>query len=260
MSSLKYYRPKTLSEALELLEQGVPLAGGTVLTPQRRKISAVIDLRDLGLDRLEIQDGFVMVGAGLKLQALVEAGDIIPHTLMESCRQEVGWNLRNMATIGGTLMSGDGRSPLLTVLLALETDALLEPGGETVPLIKLLDMREKPDFQRLITSIVFPKSVDLAYEQVSRSPADQPLVCVAGSRLPGESTGFHLRLALGGFGSKPIRLTEAESFLDQSGDIDAAVEASRAAYSIAGDVWASAEYRSHVVGVLVRRLLMRLVD
>jgi CO/xanthine dehydrogenase FAD-binding subunit len=259
VNSFKYYRPKTLSEALELLEQGMPLAGGTVLTPQRRKLSAVIDLRDLGLDHFEIQDDIVMVGAAVKLQAVVEVGDIIPHTLVKTCRQEVGWNLRNMATIGGTLISGDGRSPLLTVLLALETDVLLEPGNETVPLIKLLDMREDPNFRRLIISIAFPNTMDLAYEQVSRSPADQPLVCVAGSRLPVGSNGFHLRLALGGFGSKPIRLTEAESFLDQSGDIDAAVEASRAAYSIAGDVWASAEYRSQVAGVLAHRILTRLV-
>jgi probable selenate reductase FAD-binding subunit len=260
MSGMEYYRPKTLSEALELLGRGVPLAGGTIITPQRRKISAVIDLRELGLDRLEIQDGSISLGAGLNLQALVEAGETIPHALKVSCHQEAGWNLRNVATIGGTIMSGDGRSPFLTVLLALEATALLEPGGETVQLGKLLEMREEPDFKRLITTIMFPSPIDLAYEQVSRSPADQPLVCAAGALLPEDNNRGRLRLALGGFGSKPIRLMEAESFVNQTGDIDAAVDISRAAYSNADDVWASGEYRSHVAGVLVRRLATRLVD
>ena len=38
------------------------------------------------------------------------------------------------------------------------------------------------------------------------------------------------------------------------GDPAAAGRAAAAAYAEAGDVWASAEYRSHVAGVLVRRL------
>jgi CO/xanthine dehydrogenase FAD-binding subunit len=41
MTSFQYHRPKTLAEALELLDRGVPLAGGTALTPRRDEIPAV---------------------------------------------------------------------------------------------------------------------------------------------------------------------------------------------------------------------------
>jgi len=40
MAALEYHRPKTISEALSLLKQGVPLAGGTILTPNRRGLRA----------------------------------------------------------------------------------------------------------------------------------------------------------------------------------------------------------------------------
>jgi hypothetical protein len=60
MFPFKYHRPKTAAEALELLDRGVPLAGGSELMPRRDEVSAVIDIRELGLDYTEPRDdGFV---------------------------------------------------------------------------------------------------------------------------------------------------------------------------------------------------------
>jgi CO/xanthine dehydrogenase FAD-binding subunit len=67
MCPFEYHRPKTVAEALELLDRGVPLAGGTELTPRREEVSAVIDLRELGLDYLEAQDDIFVIGAVAKL-------------------------------------------------------------------------------------------------------------------------------------------------------------------------------------------------
>jgi CO/xanthine dehydrogenase FAD-binding subunit len=47
----------------------------------------------------------------------------------------------------------------------------------------------------------------------------------------------------------------AEKALSEDGGIDAAVTAAREAYATADDDWASGEYRGHVAGVLVGRLL-----
>jgi len=131
MCPFEFFRPKTLAEALELLERGVPLAGGAALTPRRGEKPAVIDLRELGLDNLEIQASTILIGAGLNLHKMVDAVHILPVALREVFIKEAGWNLRNMATLGGTIMSSDGRSPLLTVLLALGAKAVIEPGGAT---------------------------------------------------------------------------------------------------------------------------------
>jgi len=260
MCPFEFFRPKTLAEALELLERGVPLAGGTALTPRRGEKPAVIDLRELGLDNLEIQASTILIGAGLNLQKMVDAVHILPVALREVCIKEAGWNLRNMATLGGTIMSSDGRSPLLTVLLALGAKAVIEPGGNTVPLVELLQQREGAGFHRLIITIQLMKPLTLVYEQISRTPADRPIVCAAIAHFPEDDAGNLFQVALGGFGSRPIRVEEAESILEGGGDIDTAVEACRKVYAEAGDAWASAEYRSHAAGVLVRRLLTELLS
>jgi carbon-monoxide dehydrogenase medium subunit len=256
MSPLIYYRPKTMDEAIALLEQGVPLAGGTALTPARSEIEAAIDLQELPLDSLHKLDGIVHAGASLKLQALVGAGVFIPEMLKTACRLEAGWNLRNMATLAGSIMTLDGRSPLLTALLALEPTVHLEPGDESVIFDELLDMREQRPLQRLITGLQFAEPIELHYEQVSRAPADRPLVCAAVAFLPGPGPAGRVNVALGGFGKRPIRVKQAEDAFLQGAGVDAAAKAARESYRDAGDHWASAAYRSHVADVLVRRMLV----
>lgn len=256
MSPLAYHRPQTIEEAIALLEQGVPLAGGTALTPVRGGIEAAIDLQDLPLDALFEREGIVHAGAGLKLQALVEAEALIPERLKAACRLEASWNLRNMATLGGSVMTLDGRSPLLTVLLALDPAVRPEPGAELVTLDELLDMREKHPFHRLITEFQFAQPIELRYEQVSRTPADRPLVCAAVAFLPGFDGDRSINVALGGFGIRPIRVRRAEDSFTKGAGTDAVAEAARESYREAGDHWASASYRAHIAGVLVRRMLV----
>ena len=254
MCAFEYHRPKTVAEALELLDRGVPLAGGTELTPRRDEIPAVIDLQELGLDYIESRDDIVVLGAVVKLQTMVENEELLPSTLREACRSEASLNLRNMATLGGTIISADGRSPVVTVLLAMDAEAILEPGSEAVSLEELLEQRERDDFHGLITEIRLKLPEILRYEQVSRAPADRPLVCVAVARFASDGAENGYRVALGGVGSSPIRVREAEAGLSEGQDINTMVDAAHRAYTSAGDAWASGEYRAHAAGVLVRRL------
>jgi probable selenate reductase FAD-binding subunit len=260
MTPFQYHRPKTLAEALELLDRAVPLAGGTALTPRRDEIPAVIDLQDLGMRSLELSEGTVFLGACVKLQTMVESEEILPSALREASRLEASLNLRNMATLGGTIMSADGRSPLVTVLLAMEAVVVLEPGDEVVSLETLLDQRDRSNDRRLITEIRLRQPETLCYEQVSRAPTDRPLVCAAVARLSSEGSGNEYRIVLGGFGTKPIRIQKAETSLAEEEDIDTVAEVARQAYASASDMWASGEYRSHIAGVLVKRLATETVS
>ncbi|MEW6566950.1 MAG: FAD binding domain-containing protein [Chloroflexota bacterium] len=246
MEPLEYHRPKTLEEALPLLQRARPLGGGTDLVPQRLTLASVVDLQDLGLDELEETQSGLRLGAMLRLQRLVEGGDEIPAALREACRLEGGLNLRNMATIAGTIVAADGRSPLTTVLLALSAQVRLEPGGETLPLDALLDRRGSGLAGRLIVALEVPPIDFAAYDQVARSPAGRPLVCVAVGHQRDDSD---FRLALGGYGNRPIALRATRP------DPAAAAEAAALAYAEAGDAWAGAEYRSAVAAVLVRWLM-----
>ncbi|GMR09786.1 MAG: molybdopterin-dependent oxidoreductase FAD-binding subunit [Anaerolineae bacterium] len=247
MTSLEYHRPQTLDEALELLEQGVPLAGGTWLTPRLRGIRALVDLQDLGLDRIEATDAALVIGGTATLQGLVENAALLPDDLVRAARQEAGWNIRNKATVAGTIVTGDGRSALLTVLLALDAELEFAPGDERVSLGEVLGRGADRTGGKLIAAIHAASPGHLRYAQVARSPADRPLLCVAVALAKADTD---VRVALGGFGAYPQLLS-----MDATHDAQEAAKVARAMYAGAGDAWASAEYRSSTAATMVARLL-----
>ncbi len=249
MSDLQYYRPTTLKEALKLLGQGIPLAGGTALTPTLKPPQAVIDLQALGLDTIKRTKNEIRVGATVTLQAMIDSGTNFPDALIAACHLEARLNLRNMATLGGTIMSADGRSPLMTALLALDAVVHLEPGGETIHLDQMLNDRLQDRFRSLIIEVAFPRDARLAYDQVSRTPMDRPMICAAVGGIG------DLNVVLGGYGLRPQRVVEAEEALKRGDGIDAAGAAADEAFVKADDEWASGEYRGHVAGVLIHRLV-----
>lgn len=247
MTSLEYHRPQTLDEALELLKDGVPLAGGTQLAPRLRGIRALVDLQDLGLDQIEITDSHLVFGGTTTLQALVENTARLPDDLVRAARLEAGWNIRNKATVAGTIVTGDGRSPLLTVLLAMGAELEFAPGGERVRLDEILGRGLNRTKGKLITAIHAPNPGWLRYAQVARSPVDRPLLCAA---VGADRADTKMRVVLGGFGAYP-QLLQTDAIPDAQ---DAAKRA-RATCADAGDQWASAEYRSAAAAMLVARLL-----
>ena len=251
MAQLEYLVPETLDEALEMLERGIPLAGGTSLTPQRKDLRAVVDLRKLGLDGVRSDGETIEIGATEKLQTIVHAQAPIPARLREVCKLEAGWNLRNMVTLGGAIISRDGRSGLLTSLLALNTQILQATDAGVLPLHEVLLGRKDV---KLITGVRFSIPTYFSYEQVARAPADWPLICVAIGMVQ-KQAGEEISIALGGFGEYPIRLMEAEKLWTETQDPEQVGQSAQDAYKNAEDKWASGEYRSEIAGVLVKRLL-----
>jgi CO/xanthine dehydrogenase FAD-binding subunit len=255
MPELEYHRPKSLQQALGLLGRSRPMGGGTALTPRRAELDSVLDLQDLDLAGHELRAGQLVLGAMLRLQALTEEIPALPPAVSQACRLEAGWNMRNQATLAGCVVTGDGRSPLLAVLLALDASVHLEPGKAEMALQDFLTQRPGSVEGRLIVALGLARGARLGYEGVARSPADRPFVCAALARL---DTG-ELRVVLGGFGDRPIRVEEAEGALQRAGAVTpeaiaAAGNSAGAAYASAGDQWASAEYRAAVAETLVSRL------
>jgi CO/xanthine dehydrogenase FAD-binding subunit len=249
MPSLKYFRPKTIEEALSLLEQGSPLAGGTTLTPNRYRLDTVVDLQDLPLGALESKADMLEAGAGCTLQQIVEADSLVPAALADACRSEAAWNLRNMATLGGAVVTAAGGSTLAAALLALAAEVHSLPMDRWLPLDEYLEARTSDAGHRLLTGFRWPSSSTLRFIKVGRSPADKPVILAALGRAPDGA----YRVVLGGWGPRPIRVLVAEQAL-AAGDVAGAGRAAAQACAAAGDAWASAEYRAEIAGVLVRRL------
>jgi len=245
-----YNRPATLEEALVLLVQPgtVPLGGGTLInTPQFDKTQgiSVVDLQGLGMDRITVSGQSLELEACVTLQQLLESEEV-PATLKPALKQEAATNLRNMATVAGTLVAADGRSPFATVLLALEARLTVVSlaSSTTSALGDILALRHQVLKGRLITKIAIPLNAGLAYESVARTPGDKPIISVALARWP----SGRLRLALGGFGEMPLLGMDAS-------DIAGLGPAARNALHDATDEWASAEYREDVAATLVQRCL-----
>ncbi len=120
-----YHRPKTLDEALALLAQPnrTPLGGGTLLSKATTDAVEAVDLQSLSLDTIEKQGNSLKIGATVTLQALL-ISELCPDALKSALKLEAPLNLRNAATVAGTLVSCDGRSTFISVLLA--SDAKME--------------------------------------------------------------------------------------------------------------------------------------
>jgi len=250
---VEYHRPKSVHEALTLLarEQPVsyPLAGGTVINRGMEIPIAVVDLQALSLDTIVPKGNLVQVGSMVTLQKLLEI-EGLPEDLYQAIRLEATYNLRQLATVGGTLITANGRSPLVTIMMACNVEIELEQLGKKPERVKLgdwLPIRHHIMPGKLITSISVPLNIKLAYEFVARTPADQPIVCAA----VGQWESGRTRLALGGWGSAPVLALDGPN-------PDGIETAAQDAYSTAEDEWASAEYRSEMAGVLSRRCLQRL--
>lgn len=246
---IEYHRPVTLAETLELLARTevitVPLGGGTVLNQPSLKNFAAVDLQSLGLNTFAVEGKRIRMGATVTLQQMLDSE--IAQALKTTLRHQATYNIRQVATIAGTLVAADGRSPFATAMLALDAELEILPGEERINLGSYLPLRNERNPNHLITQITIPANVKLAYEYVARTPADLPIVCVAVTQWPSGRT----RVALGGYGSAPALALDGPEAAD-------VVSAARAAYHEAGDQWASAEYRRDVAGTLAQRCLENL--
>ena len=242
-----YHRPQTLDEALALLTQPDthPLGGGTLLSHPTTASVQVVDLQALGLNSLTKNGNNLELGATLTLQALLES-EHCPTALKSALKLEAPLNIRNAATVAGTLIACDGRSTFANVLLAMDAKVTVsskQNAEETINIGDLLPLRDQVR-GKLITKVVLPLNVKFAFEYVSKTPADKPIVCAALAQWNSGRT----RLTLGGYGKSPILAMDGT-------EADGIEVAARNAYHEAQDEWASAEYRMDVAAVLAKRCL-----
>lgn len=244
-----YHRPQTLDQALALLTQPntLPLGGGTLLSQPTTDPVSVVDLQHLGLDTLRVKGYDLEIGAACALQSIFES-EHCPKALKTAIKLEAPLNICNSATAAGTLVSSDGRSPFATALLSLDAKITAISDQSTVIGIgEFLLLRPRG----LITSIAIPLNIKLAFEFVSRTPADKPLICAALTQWNSGRT----RLALGGYGKNPLLAMDGAEADSLEASINSAQAAASNAYHEANDEWASAEYRMDVAAVLAKRCL-----
>jgi carbon-monoxide dehydrogenase medium subunit len=277
-SSFDYHAPKTLEEALRLLErhgdEAKLLAGGHSLLPLMKLRLAsprfVIDIGRLrGMSYVREEEGMIAVGA-LTTHADVMASELLAQKcpLLSETAAEIGdVQVRNRGTIGGSLAHADPAADYPASILALDADIVAATSGGTRTIaardlfVDMLTTQIRPG--EILTQVRVPVQKGRAgasYKKLYQPASGFAIVGVA-ARLTLAANGKIETVAIGvtGLGPKAFRAEGAEKALigKKPGEKEIASAAKLAPRGIEplGDLHASADYRREMAIVYTRRAL-----
>lgn len=279
MKHFEYLEPRTVAEACELLKQyrgaARVFAGGSSLTILLKQgflqPDALINIKKIDeLRRIEESGGALVIGA-LVTHRDIETSDLLAARLPVLCELErdvANIRVRNMATVGGNIASGEPLTDLPCVFLALDASVRVAntSGGRTLPLeevfVDYYETRLQED--EVLTHVVVPGlPPHSAVEYIrfsSSSVVDKPCIGVA-VRLSVDPDGGacrDVRIGLGCVAPTPMRARKAEAVLEgRRLDPENLREAARRAAeecSPLSDLRGSERYKREMVAALVRRI------
>jgi aerobic carbon-monoxide dehydrogenase medium subunit len=274
---MPYAAPRSLDEAVALLttNQGARvLAGGhtLLLEPSRSQMrdALLVDLRLVpGLAGISDANG------GLRIGAMTTLSDIAADSrvrnsygvLADIAAHTGDVQSQNRATLGGNLAGtdADNEFPAILVLLA----ATIEITGNKVRAVDADDFlsgKAALAAGEIITAVTLPARLPrtgISY-MAHRNPATRTPICGVGVgvALAEDQTVTSNRVVLVGAADRPTRLASVEKQLTK-----ATVDDARKAAAVAGegatmrsDLFAAADYRKHLTGVLTERALNQALE
>jgi carbon-monoxide dehydrogenase medium subunit len=282
MRHFELVEPRSLNEACVILANAAdakPVAGGTALLTI---IKQGLLLPKLLVNLKKIRDASAIrhdpVG-GLRIGALATISDIEASPLVrqhyeilaQACHVVANIRIRNMATLGGNLAHGDYQSDPPTVLAALDARVeIVSAGGRRE--LKLADFQRGSyetalESGELISAVLIPplpQGMHGLYVKFTTGSSDErPCAGVAALAQIDNGICRELRLAVGAVSELPVRIATEELANNKVFTNESIAEiANLAARGIdpIDDVRGPADYKRHLIGVLVRRTLAALAN
>lgn len=278
-SAFEYYRPSSVSEAVQLLSQNPDaklLAGGHSLVPAMKlrlsSPAALIDITRIPeLSGIRDAGDRVVIGATTTYDEVMRS-ELVQRTLpiLPEAIDVIGdLQVRNLGTIGGSLAHADPAADLPAVMLALgaELKAVGPSGERTIPadqfFVDLFTTALQPN--EVLTEIAIPKPsgrTGMAYEKFANPASGYAVVGAAAVITLGDDGRVSAaRVAVTGAGPYAVRRAETEQALvGQEPTTEVIKQASQRAsegMTFNSDVFASEEYRAHLTRVFVGRAIAK---
>lgn len=268
------------AEAVEILanrgESAKVLAGGQSLIPLLKlrfaAPSLLVDIgRIPGLNVIRDEQAALILGA-TSSHAAIEASEMLRRecpALIDAAAVIADPLVRNMGTVGGSIVHADPSGDWSAVLLALDAEIhILGPRGRRV--VPIEDFTLGPftpalEFDELVTEIRIPAANrGSAYAKLMRKTGDFATVGVAASIRLVDGRVADIRLALTAVGPQPFRVRRAEQVLrgdePTAATLAGAAEVAGDASEPVADARGSVEYKRAMVRAYVGRALQRAVD
>lgn len=281
-NDLNYYKPKTINEATELLDNNgdsALIAGGTDLLVEikngMREVCKLISLNELSELKIISEDtDNIYIGAGVTHSELISS-ELINHKLhaLSEAASKIGSHqIRNVGTIGGNLCTCASCADTAPILLAYNSlvELVSQKTSRKVPLKEFFLFHHKTAIKKneILTRVIVPKKKNVttaSFEKFGIRNASNISVASSAVVLSFESgICSDVNIAVGACAPTPIISINAnniilnhkiEELLTNKEIIElAAQEAANGSFPI-NDIRGSANYRKHLVKVLTRKAL-----
>jgi len=279
-ASFEYLRPKTLPEAIGMLQQygedAKILSGGQSLIPMMKLRLArpgyLVDInRITGLAHIKEEGGYLKIG-GLTREAELEASPLVRakyQIIIDTAHVIADPQVRNLATVGGNLAHGDPANdhPATMVALGAQVVATGAKGERVIPIEEFFLTLFSTALQHdeILTEIripIPPPRSGGVYLKLERKVGDFATAAVA-VQITLDDKGACQKVGIGltNVGPTPVKARKAEDFLrgkklDEANIAQAAQLAADEADPSA-DLRGPVEYKKGLVKELAKRALTR---
>lgn len=247
-----YVKVSDLVEAYELCQKRSSLVVGGMVWMKMTHITkrTIVDLSGLGLDAIEEKEGEFSIGCMCSLRQLETHEGLNRYfdgIFRECTRNIVGVQMRNCATVGGSIFARFGFSDILTCLLALDAYVELYHEG-TIPLSEFAARPVRRDQKDILVRIIIKKDGrKAAYTSQRNSRTDFPVIACCVSNLGNKW-----------FVSVGARPAKAKAVIITEDDFDTLKEMAKEAaeaFTYGDNTRASGAYRKTLATVYTRRLM-----
>ena len=270
--------PETLDELWEKKSQygskAVVIAGGTeIVADPPEGVECLIDIRQLGLDRIVESDNVVTIGATATMEALAQSPVVAALAQGMLCQSSCqGWPapVRCAATLGGNLAGGDPFADTPAALLALGAEVVMhtQSGELVVPIDEFfLDYRRTAANDNVLSEVrirLTPPEGKGAFLKCAPSSIDKAMINLGVYMEIVDGRCRNVRVAVGAVTRIPHRVSEVEALLSeqtlQSDLIDEAAEVVSRSVEPMLDIRASVEQRRSLLSVLFKRAAHQLQE